>query len=114
MEKGNNKEDSLPFYHIGRIVKVINKNNSSINLDKKSKAVIEMWDNNVVTCEINSNEIKDNKFVIVLFKGLIQNQGVFMRPSTVTDVLDDNVGEEIWNKYKSFLDKSKPTHPFTG
>ena len=113
MEKTDKKNDSIPFYHVGKVVKVINKNNA-VTLDKKSKAVIEMWDNNVITCEINSNEIKDNKFVIVLFSGLIQNQGVFMKPATVTDVLDNEVGQEIWNKYKGFLDKSKPTHPFTG
>ncbi len=113
MEKSDKKQDSIPFYHIGKVIRVINKENA-INLDKKSKAVVEMWDNNVITCEINSSEIKDNKFVMVLFNGIIQNQGVFMRPFTITDVLNDNVGEEIWSKYKGFLDKSKPTHPFTG
>lgn len=113
MEKNDKKQDSIPFYHIGKVIKVISKGNS-VNLDKKSKAVIEMWDNNIVTCEINGPEIKDNKFVIVLFNGVIQNQGVFMRPATVTDVLDDNTGQEIWDRYKGFLDKSKPTHPFTG
>jgi hypothetical protein len=113
MEKEIKNQESLYFYHIGRIIKVVNKSNS-MNLDKKNKAVIEMWDNNVVTCEIGNPAPKDGNFVIVLFKGLIQTQGVFMKPVTITDILSEDAGQEIWDKYKSFLDKSKPTHPFTG
>ena len=113
MEKTDKKQESIPFYHIGKIIKVINKGNS-VNLDKKNKAVIEMWDNNIITCEASNGQLKDNKFVIVLFNGLIQNQGVFMKPATVTDILTDEIVQEIWDKYKGFLDKSKPTHPFTG
>ncbi|EFD92864.1 MAG: hypothetical protein BJBARM5_0368 [Candidatus Parvarchaeum acidophilus ARMAN-5] len=113
MEKVDKKQENIVFYHIGRVVKVINKNNA-INIDKKSKAVIEMWDNNVITCEVTNNNVKDNNFVIVQFNGVAQVQGMFMKPVTITDVLNDETGQEIWDKYKGFLDKSKPTHPFTG
>ena len=41
----------LTFYHLGKVVKVINKTNSK-NFDKKPKIVSEMWDSNVVTCEL--------------------------------------------------------------
>ncbi|MCW1298994.1 MAG: hypothetical protein QXD02_01565 [Candidatus Parvarchaeum sp.] len=111
MEEKKAKE--LVFYHIGRIVKVIDKNDSK-NLDKKHKAVIEMWDNNIITCEIGNANPKDNDFVIVLFNGLVQSQGVFMRPETITDILSQEAGQQIWDKYKGFFDKSKTTHPFTG
>jgi hypothetical protein len=111
MEEKRTKE--LVFYHIGKVVKVIDKNNSK-NLDKKYKAVIEMWDNNIITCEIGNANVKDNDFVIVLFNGLVQAQGVFMRPEIITDILSQEAGQQIWEKYKSFFDKSKPTHPFTG
>ena len=111
MEERKSKE--LEFYHIGKVVKVIDKNNSK-NLDKKHKAVIEMWDNNIITCEIGNANPKDNDFVIVLFNGLVQSQGVFMRPETITDILSQEAGQQIWDKYKGFFDKSKPTHPFTG
>lgn len=111
MEEKKAKE--LVFYHIGKIVKVINKNNSK-NVDKTQKAVIEMWDNNIITCEIGNVNPKDDDFVIVRFNGLIQAQGVFMRPETVTDILSQEAGQQIWDKYKGFFDKSKPTHPFTG
>ncbi len=113
MEKAQKKQEDISFYHIGKVVKVLDKTNSK-NFDKKNKAVIEMWDNNVITCEIGSSSPKDGNFVIVLFNGTVQNQGVFMKPVTITDILSNESGSEVWEKYKSFLDKSKPTHPFTG
>lgn len=110
MEK---KQGELSFYHVGKVVKVLSKGNSK-NIDKKNKAVIEMWDNNVITCEIGASAPKDGDFVIVIFSGMVQTQGVFMKPVTITDILSEDSGQQIWDKYKSFLDKSKPTHPFTG
>ena len=104
---------ALTFYHIGKVVKVINKANSK-NFDKKAKIIAEMWDSNVVTCELGSADVKDGDFVVILFDGIVQNQNIFMHPSCVTDVLSKEAGQEVWDKYKSFMDKSKPAHPFTG
>jgi hypothetical protein len=103
----------LTFYHLGKVVKVINKTNSK-NFDKKPKIVSEMWDSNVVTCELGSADVKDGDYVVILFNGILQSQNIFMQPVAVTDVLSKEAGQEVWDKYKSFMDKSKPVHPFTG
>jgi hypothetical protein len=109
-----NAKSELIFYHIGRIVKLVDPKNSK-NFDKKRKAVIEMWDNNIITCETGPASPHDGDFVIVRFKGIIQgNNNLFMNPSEITDILSNSTGEQVWQNYKSFYDKTKPAHPLTG
>ena len=111
MEK--NSEKDLVFYHVGRIVKIIDSKNSR-NFDKKKKAVTEMWDNNIITCEAGSTPAVDGDFVVVRFIGVPQGTGILMHPTHITDILSKEAGEEVWLSYKSFLDRSKPSHPMTG
>lgn len=106
----NRGKAPLAFYHIGKVFKVIAGKGS----DKRPKAVIEMWDNNILTCEIGDAKVKDSQFVIVKFDGILQSQNVFMHAVEVTDILSDSDGSAIWQQYKTFLEKSKPTHPLTG
>ncbi len=109
------KEQELKFYHIGRIIKIIDSKNGK-NFDHKSKAVIEMWDNNIITCEIGGAAVKENDFVVVRFNGMVQSvsNNIFMNPIQVTDVVAQEAGEAIWRSYKNFYDKAKPSHPLTG
>ncbi len=110
----NKKNEDIDFYHIGKVIKVLTNTNSK-NFDKKTKAVVEMWDNNVITCTIGSAKVKDGNFVIVLIKGTVQGTNLFMHPISITDTMSEEAGELIWGKYKSILvDKTKSTHPFTG
>ncbi len=113
MAKEDMERRDLHFYHIGRIVKVLDTSTST-STDKKRKAVIEMWDNNVITCTIGSAKVKDNDFVVVLIDGTLQGTNVFMHPISISDVVSEEAGQVIWDKYKSLLDKTKPSHPFTG
>ncbi len=109
-----NKKQDLTFYHIGKIVKLVDSKNSK-NFDKKKKAVIEMWDNNIITCETGVANPKDGDFVIVRFNGIVQgNNNIFMNPSQITDIVSEESGEKIWDSYKGFYDKAKPSHPLTG
>ena len=109
------KDKELKFYHIGRVIKVIDSKGGK-NFDNKNKAAIEMWDNNVITCETGTAKVNENDFVIVRFNGIIQScsNNIFMSPSSVTDIVSEEVGGSIWRSYKSFYDKAKPSHPLTG
>jgi hypothetical protein len=109
------KSEELRFYHIGRIIKIINSK-SGKNFDHKNKAAIEMWDNNIITCEIGNASVKEDDFVVVRFNGIIQSasNNIFMNPSQVTDVVSKEAGETIWRSYKNFYEKAKPAHPLTG
>lgn len=107
-------KQELRFYHIGKVVKVVDPKTSK-NFDKKRKAVIEMWDNNIITCETGTANPKDGDFVIVRFMGIVQgNNNIFMNPSQITDIVPEDSGERIWSSYKGFYDKAKPSHPLTG
>ncbi len=112
MEK--ERQDALHFYHIGRVIKFLSPKDGR-NLDRKSKVVVEMWDNNIITCEAGSTPLKDDDYVIVRFNGLVQpNNNIFMSADQITDVLSKSAGDDVWSSYKNFLDKVKPTHPLTG
>lgn len=109
-----NAKKELTFYHVGKVVKLVDAKNSK-NFDKKRKAVIEMWDNNIITCETGVANPRDGDFVLVRFNGLVQgNNNIFMNPSAITDILTKEAGQEIWQSYKGFYEKAKPTHPLTG
>ncbi|MCL4399049.1 hypothetical protein M1293_00855 [Candidatus Parvarchaeota archaeon] len=111
MEK--EKTEILPFYHIGRVIKCLTKINSD-SADKKYKAVVEMWDNNIITCETGGLKVEDGDFVVVLFDGVVQGNNVIMHPSKITDKISKQTGEELWENFKKFFDKAKPPHPMTG
>ncbi len=105
-----NKNSSLNFYHVGKIIKVIKGKNT----DKIAKAVIEMWDSNVITCCLGKARPRDGDFVVVRFDGINQANGLLMHPAEITDILEQTDGESIWSAYKHFFDKAKPAHPLTG
>ncbi len=108
------KSEGLKFYHVGKVIKVIEPK-SGKNFDHKKKAVLEMWDNNIITCEVGQANLKDGDFVLVKFNGIVQgNNNIFMNPAQVTDVLSQEAGEQVWRSYKGFYEKAKPSHPLTG
>ena len=105
-----NKNQLLNFYHIGKIVKVI----TGKTTDRTAKAVIEMWDSNVITCCLGKAKPKDGDFVVVRFDGITQSNGLLMHPAEITDIMSQADGETIWSTYKHFFEKAKPSHPLTG
>jgi len=107
MEK---KEDTvLTFYHIGLVKEIIPGNGS-----KENKAMIEMWDQNLIICSAGGLKLEENEYVIVKFDGIVQGQNILMHPNIVSDVIKKESGEKMWEMYKDFYSKIKPSHPLTG
>jgi hypothetical protein len=105
---------TLTFYHVGKIVCPMTKGDSR-NLDKQKKAVVEMWDTNLVICMAGKSNVRSGDFVLVSFDGIVQPAGnVLMHPKEITDHLSREDGEEVWQRYKELYEKIKPSHPLTG
>mgnify|MGYP001626160596 CR=1 FL=1 len=110
MEKDNkNGLRAIDFYHIGHVLKFIKSSNKGQN-----KAVIETWDHNIITCNVGDVSLEEGAFVIIKFDGIIQQNGILMHPNVVSDVLPKDKGEQIWEIYQDFFNKTKPSHPLTG
>jgi hypothetical protein len=107
MEK--KEETVLTFYHIGLVREVVPAKDS-----KEDKAIIEMWDQNLIICNTRGLKLDRDEYVIVKFDGIVQGQNILMHPNFVSDTLKKDVGERIWGMYKDFFSRIKPSHPLTG
>ncbi|MCW1301929.1 MAG: hypothetical protein OH316_02230 [Candidatus Parvarchaeota archaeon] len=99
----------LTFYHVGLVKEVVPGKEP-----KDRKVVVEMWDQNLVICPAGVLKAESGSYVIVKFDGIVQGQNILMHPNVVSDVLEKENGERIWDMYKDFYSRVKPSHPLTG
>jgi len=59
------------MYHVAKVLKVISTNRDVISADNYTQAMLEMWDENVITVLVHpmlAKEIKENDIVLVDYR----------------------------------------------
>ncbi len=93
------------MYHIGKVVKIYRKREKDLGV----QATIEMWDENVLTLEVDprvSKEITVGSFILADYRP-ISGMTVPAAKQLVTRVLDDADATEVWALYKQQAERNK-------
>ena len=94
------------MYHPGKVIEVLSKKNT-ISADSSVQAVLEMWDENVLTMLVDPKiaaKVKKGNFVLVDYR---PQEKVPAPRHVVVKVLSPAEGRRIWNRYKEFLATKK-------
>lgn len=88
------------MYHLGRTLKVYR--------DKKAtQATLEMWDDNIITCEVSSaiaKNMAEGSYALVDYSP-IPGFSMPVPQQVVVKVLGSKEGSEAWNIYRSKFEK---------
>ena len=98
------------MYHPGRVIEVFSTKDKNIDaVDETTQAMLEMWDDNLMTVLVEkqlSRKIKKDDVVLVDYRPM-QSQPV--PRMTVMKLLKGTVAKRTWSKYKEHHSKRKVT-----
>jgi hypothetical protein len=89
------------MYHPGRVVEIFESKNKNITAaDKGTQAMLEMWDDNVITVSVDSNlpAIKKGDVVLVDYTG---------QKLVVIKILKGDIAKSTWIRYREQHRKKK-------
>ncbi|MBI4052798.1 MAG: hypothetical protein HY394_02050 [Candidatus Diapherotrites archaeon] len=93
------------MFHVGTVVKVLGKNDKSvIAADYSTQALLEMWDENIITLTVDEklvSEIKEKDIVLVDYSPSILGSNAVPK-HTITKILRGKTGEETLKAYERF------------
>jgi protein associated with RNAse G/E len=96
-------------FHPGKIITILKPSSKDvISANASTQAMIEMWDENILTFTIDpkiATKAKKNDIVIVDYNPTSEKMQI---PKTIiTKIIRGKVAEETWRKYKDYLKKKK-------
>ena len=94
------------MYHPGRAVEVFSSDGKNvISSDNTVQVLLEMWDDNLITVQIDPSLVKSAKKGDVLIVDYTNTQtGPKM---AATKILRGDVSKRVWEKYRDFYEKKK-------
>jgi len=103
------------MFHVGKVVKVLGKNDKNvIAADYSTQALLEMWDDNIITLNVDeklSSEIKEKDVVLVDYSPTILGSSAVPK-HTITKILRGKTGEDLLKEYQKFhRDRKKQDTP---
>ncbi|MFH1450886.1 MAG: hypothetical protein ABIF92_02805 [archaeon] len=100
-------------FHPGKIITILKPSSKDvISANTTTQAVIEMWDENILTFTVDSKlaaKVKKNDIVLVDYNPISEKMQV---PKTIiTKILRGKIADETWKKYKDYQkQKQKEAH----
>ena len=96
-------------FHPGKILTIYKpKSKDVISADTTTQAMIEMWDENILTFTVDpkiSTKIKKNDIIIVDYNPTSEKMQI---PKTIiTKILRGKTADETWKKYKEYFKKKQ-------
>ncbi len=91
------------MYHLGKVIKIYRSREKELGI----QATLEMWDENILTLEVDkkiSKEIRENSYVFVDYRPI---SGTVTPMQLVKRVLSKEEGPAIWERYKQRLEQIK-------
>jgi hypothetical protein len=96
------------MYHPGKVIEIFNSKDKNVkSADATTQALLEMWDENMITVLVEaqlSKDIKKGDIVLVDYRPLNNTPTPRL---TVTKILRGNSGKDTWNAYKDHFKKQK-------
>ena len=97
------------MYHPGKVIEIFSTNKDVKSIDSSIQVTLEMWDENILTFQINSKLgkiAKEGDIVIVDYDMKSIKEPV--PKHDIVKVLKGKKGVKMWKKYQDFLKKKKP------
>lgn len=96
------------MYHPGKVMEIFNSKDKNVkSADASTQALLEMWDENMITVLVETQlnkDIKKGDVVLVDYRPLNNTPTPRL---TVTKILRGTSGKETWNVYKDHFRKQK-------
>lgn len=95
------------MYHVGKVIKVIAGGKNVISSNNDTQAMLEMWDENLITVLVSdtiADQIKTNDIVLVDYRPKDNSSAPNMQ---VCKILRGAEGKMIWEDYKEHFQSKK-------
>jgi hypothetical protein len=96
------------MYHPGKVVEILRKTDKEvISADDSVQAVLEMWDENILTLIVNSkieSKLKNAQIVLVDYRPDEKHTPPVPKHEIVK-IIGAKKGENVWNTYKEMYEK---------
>ena len=98
------------MYHIGRVIDIFSgEDKNVVAVDSSAQAMLDMWDENLITVGVDSHLIKQvKKEDIVIVDYTATQTGPRM---LVVKVLRGEVGKRAWKQYKDHFERMRAKGP---
>jgi SHS2 domain-containing protein len=96
----------MVIYHPGKVIEVLSNSKEVISTEKKVQILLEMWDDNIITCDIESklaSKVKEDDVVLVDYGPI--SEKLTMPKHEVVKVIKGKTAEKIWQKYREHYRK---------
>lgn len=94
------------MYHPGKVIKVFSGKNEDVrSSDNTTQALVEMWDENVLTFLVDPHlpDIKDGEIILVDYTPVSATNP---NPKhVIVKILRGKTGDMTWSKYKKYHEK---------
>ncbi|MDD5417218.1 MAG: hypothetical protein PHU12_04575 [Candidatus Aenigmarchaeota archaeon] len=97
------------LYHPGKVIEVFGSDKKIKATDSTIQVTLEMWDENVLTFDINpklGKTVKEGDIVIVDYSP--KSDKIQIPKHVIVKVLKGEAGQKMWKKYKDYLKRMKP------
>lgn len=91
------------------VIEILGKDKNIKSIDNSIQITLEMWDENVLTFDIDSSlakEVKEDDIVLVDYRPISEKMP--MPKYKIVKILKGKKGMKMWKSYKDFLRKRKP------
>jgi hypothetical protein len=106
----------MVYYHVGKILEIFSSKDREISSsDSSVQALVETWDENVITYEVDpriSNELKVGDIVLIDYNPTSQQP--FRPKMVIVKILRGEKARKTWEAYKEYFKKrpkAKPVQP---
>jgi hypothetical protein len=97
------------MYHVGRIIEIMHHEDKEIISSNKSvQAVVEMWDENVMTVGVDEalyQKIRNKDVVVVDYTPV--SEKIVLPKQTIIKIIKGKKADTVWKAYKDFFHKGK-------
>ncbi|MCX8202687.1 MAG: hypothetical protein N3G74_02700 [Candidatus Micrarchaeota archaeon] len=99
----------MAIYHPGKVITIFgSKAKNVISSRKDVQALVEMWDDNLFTCDVSpaiADKLNVNDIVLVDYSPI--SAKISMPKQVVIKILRGETAETTWEKYRSHYSKKK-------
>ncbi|MBU3904540.1 MAG: hypothetical protein KJ906_00100 [Nanoarchaeota archaeon] len=98
------------MYHPAKVIEIFSTGKDIKSADTSIQVTLEMWDDNILTFQINSKlgKIAKEGDIVIVDYGMKSIKEPVPKHDIVK-VLKGKKGEKMWKKYQDFLRKNKPS-----
>jgi len=103
----------MVYYHPGKVLEIFHSKNKDVkSADSNTQALVETWDENVITYAVDpkiTNEIKVEDIVLIDYNPTSQQP--FRPKMIIVKILRGEKARKTWRAYKEYLKRRPKRRP---